>query len=457
MLKRVPKDQIRPGMWVNSITGWWFLHPFWSADFLLSAEDAASLRASRIKGIVIDTDKGADLAPVVSAPAPTPAALPSRPAESRPAYLARPRIPSSYAPAPRAPVREEVPARCNAAAEMGRANKIVRQSRKVMSKIFDQARLGKVVKTGQLEDLVADIAASVARNRSALTSILRLKTKDEYTYMHSVAVAALMVNLARELGFSDGQVRQAGVAGLLHDVGKMAVAEDVLNKAGKLTDAEFEEVKQHPERGHALLLQSGDVPAAALDVCLHHHEKVDGSGYPAGLAGEEISLLARMGAICDVYDAVTSNRPYKTPWSAAESIEKMRSWKGHFDEKLFEVFVRTIGIYPVGTLVRLTSGRLALVTDVERAHPTCPPVRVFMDADRNPLLPQDLELADADDEIVSAERAEEWGFTDWESFWHLLLKAPKSKPTPLPWLDGGAVPDRPEHSADTATALPKVA
>jgi putative nucleotidyltransferase with HDIG domain len=426
MLKRVPKDQIRAGMWVESIEGWWFLHPFWAAKFLISSDDAAIFRASRIKAIIIDTEKGTDLALPAGQPV-QPSAQPST--AIRPAALAKARV---YTPPPAKSAKAAVPAKCDSAAEMARASKIVRRSRKVMSQLFDQARLGKVVETGKLEDLVSDIAQSVSRNRSALASILRLKTKDEYTYMHSVAVAALMVNLARELGFSDSQVRQAGIAGLLHDVGKMAVADNVLNKAGSLTDEELAEVRTHPERGHALLLQSGDVPAAALDVCLHHHEKIDGTGYPRGLSGEDISLLARMGAICDVYDAITSDRPYKKPWSAAESIGKMRGWKGHFDEKLFEAFVRTVGIYPVGSLVQLVSGRLAVVTDIDRAHPTSPKVRVFLSAQGEALAPDDLDLSESGEEIAAAVKPNEWGFENWESFWPALLKAPRTKTVVLP-------------------------
>jgi len=140
-----------------------------------------------------------------------------------------------------------------------------------------------------------------------------------------------MVSLARQLGLSEDLVREAGLAGLLHDVGKMTMPVEVLNKPGSLTDAEFVVMRSHPERGHALLLAAGSIPASALDVCLHHHEKYDGSGYPYRLQGEAISLFARMGAVCDVYDAITSNRPYKKAWNPAESLARMAQWTGHFD------------------------------------------------------------------------------------------------------------------------------
>ncbi len=129
--------------------------------------------------------------------------------------------------------------------------------------------------------------------------------------MHSVAVCALMVALAKRMGMPDDQVREAGVAGLMHDVGKMMIASAVLNKPGRLTRDEFEIIKAHPELGVKILMDTQPVAASVIDVCLHHHEKVDGSGYPHGLKGDQISIFARMGAVCDVYDAITSDRPYK--------------------------------------------------------------------------------------------------------------------------------------------------
>src|SRR5690606_14238117 len=141
--------------------------------------------------------------------------------------------------------------------------------------------------------------------------ILRLKNKNEYTYLHSVAVCTLMVNAARYMGKSEAETRDYGMAGLLHDLGKMGIPDAILNKSGRLTDAEFEAVRNHPEHGYQVLRGSPNVPAMALDVCRHHHEKIDGTGYPFGLPADAISLVSRLGAVCDVYDALTSDRVYK--------------------------------------------------------------------------------------------------------------------------------------------------
>ena len=207
---------------------------------------------------------------------------------------------------------------------------------------------------------------------------------------------------------------------MLHDIGKMAIPNTVLNKPGKLTDSEFATVRGHPEAGSRMLIESKQVSALVLDVCLHHHEKMDGSGYPHRLEGEQISLCARMGAVCDVYDAITSNRPYKQGWDPAESIRKMAGWKGHFDPVVFQAFVKTVGIYPVGSLVRLESGRIGVVIEQQAKSLLAPRVKVFFSAKSKTPIPQevlDLSKLLGRDKIVSRESAEEWGFRNVDELW----------------------------------------
>jgi HD-GYP domain-containing protein (c-di-GMP phosphodiesterase class II) len=238
--------------------------------------------------------------------------------------------------------------------------------------------------------------------------------------MHSVAVCALMVALARQLGLDERQTREAGMAGLLHDLGKSLMPMEVLNKPGKLTDEEFRVIKSHPVEGHRLLVEGGAASAISLDVCLHHHEKVDGSGYPHGLAGDAISLHARMGAVCDVYDAITSNRPYKSGWDPAESIRKMTEWStGHFDARVFQAFVKSIGIYPTGSLVRLASGRLGVVIEQSPKSLLAPQVKVFFSTkSKTHIPPEIIDLSkQGAEKIVGREDAAAWGITDVDRFW----------------------------------------
>ena len=264
--------------------------------------------------------------------------------------------------------------------------------------------MGKALDTEHCLPLVNEIADSVQRNPGALVSLARLKTSDAYTFMHSVAVCALMVSLARQLQLSEAQAREAGMAGLVHDMGKALMPLEVLNKPGALTQEEFAIMKSHPEEGYKLLKEGGAVGPVSLDVCLHHHEKVNGRGYPKGLKGDEISLYAKMGAVCDVYDAITSNRPYKAGWDPADSLMKMAAWtkEGHFDERVFQAFVKSIGIYPTGSLVKLQSGRLAVVVEQGASSLLSPIVRVFFSTKSNQPIPVELlDLGKTVDQIVS--------------------------------------------------------
>jgi putative nucleotidyltransferase with HDIG domain len=392
-------------MYVHALEGSWFDHPFWRSKFLLTDPgDLQALRDSGVKALWIDIGKGVD---VETATPPT-ADVPPFAAEALAAATGPVALPMA-------------PQQCSVQEEMQRAAQLLKRSKQQVTSLFNEARLGKAVDPQQCLPLVEQISASLARNSSALLSLARLKTKDEYTYMHSVAVCALMVALARQLGLDEHEVHEAGMAGLLHDIGKMAMPLDVLNKPGKLSDGEFAVMRSHPERGHAMLLAAQtSVSDAVLDVCLHHHEKTDGSGYPHRLAGEQISRLARMGAICDVYDAITSDRPYKNAWDASGSLARMAQWQGHFDTQLLHAFVRTVGIYPVGSLVRVQSGRLGVVVEHNAQQLTAPRVKLFYSIRaRAAIVPVELDLSNpqCNDRIAGREDPAAWGFSNLDHLW----------------------------------------
>ena len=414
MLKKIPVTQVRLGMHLHALEGAWIDHPFWKTRFVLrDPADLLKLQQSSIQEVWIDPGKGLDVASDDAPGLPTPPRAPAPVAAA-----ASPRVPPTAQGAPvAAPVAPPPPSR-SLREELGQAAALYRQSQVQVTALFNEARLGKAIDAEQCLPLVEEISASVFRNPGALVSLARLKTADDYTYMHSVAVCALMVALGRELGLSEAECRDAGFAGLLHDMGKAAMPLEVLNKPGKLTDDEFTIMKSHPERGWEMLSETGHVSEGALDVCLHHHEKMDGSGYPHRLPAERISRLARMGAVCDVYDAITSNRPYKAGWDPAESIAKMASWKGHFDPAVFQAFVKSLGIYPVGSLVRLKSGKLAVVVEQNPGALTTPVVKVFFSTkSQMPMAPQLLDLAGSSDRIEARENPATWGFKHLDELW----------------------------------------
>lgn len=411
MLKRIGVGQLTLGMHLKEFCGSWMDHPFWRTGFvLLDAKDLQIILSSSIKEVWIDCAKGLDIAGGESA---------VLEAESdQQVEVDRRNVADN--------MRQITPVA--ASKEIARATKIVRQSKQAVVSMFEEARMGNTVDVGGAKLLVEEISDSVSRNPGALISLARLKTADDYTYMHSVAVCAMMVALAKQLGLDEAQVRSAGLAGLLHDLGKAVMPIEVLNKPGKLTDEEFSVIKSHPVEGHKMLLGGVNIDPIVLDVCLHHHEKTDGSGYPSGLKSPEISLFAKMGAVCDVYDAITSNRPYKAGWDPAESLRKMAEWaNGHFDPQVFQAFVKSMGIYPVGSLVQLSSGRIGVVVEQTSKSLTTPSVKVFFSTKSNlRILPQiiDLSRPENKEKIVSREDPAKWRFPDLHELWSGLPQTP---------------------------------
>ena len=401
-------------MYLEEICGAWIDNPFWRSRFVISdAKDIAMLRASKVREVWIDISKGSDVWPLttagelLSADGVEPGSA-QAPEAGQQALAGRFTGNASRAPVP-------------IAEELERATLICAAGREAVTSMFQEARMGNTVDAEAISDLVEEISNSVARNSSALISLARLKTVDDYTYMHSVAVCAMMIALARQLNLGEDAARSSGVAGLLHDVGKMLVPLEVLNKPGKLTDAEFAIVKNHPALGHQFLVDSRNIDPIALDVCLNHHEKVDGSGYPNGLKGDEISVFAKMGAVCDVYDAITSNRPYKSGWDPSESLRQMGLWaSGHFDLPVFQAFAKTLGIYPVGSLVRLKSGRIGVVMEQSKGALTLPVVKAFYivaSKERIPPLTIDLSARDCAEKIIGRENPRKWNFEDLDTLW----------------------------------------
>jgi putative nucleotidyltransferase with HDIG domain len=412
MLRTIDSDQLRSGMYIHKLLGAWVKHPFWRASFLASPDDVLRIQHSAVEQVVIDTTRGLDTECEAEADQTEPAAEPGSEVDVPQADP----VPAATAASP----SHGHAATSSFAAELQRARRICLDGRETVEAMFRDVRLGRTVNPEQAMPLVEQINASVMRHPNALISVARLKTADDYTYLHSMTVSALMSALARQLGMDEEQTLEAAMGGLLHDMGKAMTPLDILNKPGRLSESEFDVIRRHPNDGMQLLIDAGMDNPAVLQIALHHHEKMDGSGYPHRLEGEHISLMARMGAVCDVYDAVSSNRPYKQGWDPAESLRHMASWKGHFDPLVLQAFIKSLGIYPVGSLVRLASDKLAVVLEQTPGALLTPQVRAFYSArSRIQILIHDIDLSapGCQDRIVNIESPAQWGFKELEKLW----------------------------------------
>ncbi|WP_051378951.1 HD-GYP domain-containing protein [Derxia gummosa] len=397
-LLKIPAREARLGMFVHDIDRSWWSHDFLRARFLIEDDETLDKVRQLGKGdIVIDLSRSIELDRLAPAAATEPVAPPPCVAEPPPA-------PPRHAWLDAAPTSFEN--------ELAAARKLHARARGLIRETMREARLGQIGELPEVQSLAEDMVSSVMRNAGALVSLIGLKSKDDYTFMHSVAVGTLMIALGRQCDLSPEQLRAAGLAGLLHDVGKTRVPDAVLNKPGKLTPDEFAMIKLHPVTGHRLLMEAGHGDAATLDVVLRHHERLDGTGYPDGLKGDEISTLARISSIADVYDAVTSERCYHRAQPPTAVLRMLMKNVGtHFDDKLVRVFVKCVGIYPTGCLVRLESQRLAVVGEQHPTNALTPRVRVFFSLKSQSHVPvREIDLARSEDRIASFEDPRTWGF-----------------------------------------------
>jgi putative nucleotidyltransferase with HDIG domain len=409
MLKRIGAEHLQVGMYLEEFCCSWMDHPFWRSGFVITdVKDIERIRSSGISECWIDCRKGTDVASNQASVSLTEAGV----------QIEAELIQATHEPRPAE--------KTCAIDEYTRAAEICADAKQRVIAVFHEARMGKAIDAVGAQDLVEQVIDSVTRNSCALTSLARLKSSSEFTYMHCVAVCALMVALAQRLGLDHEDTRAAGLAGLLHDLGKAVLPIELLHKPEKLSEDEFDIIRRHPLEGTRLLQNCG-IGGAVLDACLNHHARVDGSGYPNQVKGNEISLLAKMAAVCDVYDAISSGRPYKKAWDPAESMRKMAEWtSGHFDPVIFHAFVKCIGIYPIGSLVRLTSGRLAVVVEQATTSLLTPSVKVFFSTQLNARIPEEIiDLSATSGEFIEArEDPAKWNFPDLFTLWSGLSHPP---------------------------------
>jgi putative nucleotidyltransferase with HDIG domain len=371
-------------MYVYDLDTAWDDHPFdWNCFMLEDAETLNLILASTKKEISIDTDLGEDdLKHSVSQ-----------------AFIAK-----------RSP-REE----------FEQAKELYANASKLMQNMMRDIRLGKQVELEQCNPIVDGIVDSMFNSPNALLPLAQMKTRDEYTFQHSVSVSALAVAFGRVLGMPQEEIKEFALGGFLHDVGKAEVPGYILNKPGKLDDAEFVIMKGHASSTAKLLKNVKGISEIAFNAACQHHERYDGAGYPRKLKGDEISLLGQALAIIDVYDAITSIRIYHKGMPPTEALKKLFEWGsgGHFNPELVQAFIKGIGIYPAGSLVRLSSEKLGIVREVLPDKLLQPVVQIIYDCQKMcSITPERVELSVSGDKIITHESFEKWGIS--QASWYAI-------------------------------------
>ncbi|WP_455385912.1 HD-GYP domain-containing protein [Acidihalobacter prosperus] len=391
---KVETDKLRIGMFVAELDRPWKGTPFLLQGFLLDSEDELAQLRELCRIVYIDPTRSTiKLGTVDSA---SPAADPRR-------------RPTPPAPAKARSVRRGPPPNLKGLAEPAAFRESLRQTagtqlraRRYLDRTFEDVRLGSSVDTDEAKQVVSNLVDSITTNVNAALWLTNLKKRDEYTSIHCLNVCVLSIAFARHLGFADEELRIIGLGALLHDLGKINTPPEILNKPGRLTSDEFAVMRKHPVDGYEMLCDGGDIPAQSLQIIRHHHERIAGNGYPDGWQGERIPVAVLITSVVDVYDAVTSDRCYHDGVPAHQGLQLLYDIApNNFGRELVEEFIRCIGIYPVGSLVELTTGALGVVLSADPLHRLKPLVRLVREPDGSPCYDGELinlaELSGHDD------------------------------------------------------------
>jgi putative nucleotidyltransferase with HDIG domain len=411
VIKKITVEQLQLGMYIHDLNCGWMEHGFLRNRFLLKGEsNLQKIQGLGIRELYIDTERGLDVA--------------LAPTEDEVEEALEHDLIEVAA--------EEGPAEEHAvplAEERVQARRIHSEALGLLSGLNEDIRLGRPVGLEHIDPLIEEIMGSVWRNQDALVGLSRMRRVGRYQIEHGINVATLMTAFARSLGMERPMVRDIAIGALLHDIGKTSLPSAILNKPGALTDEEVQVMRRHVAEGFRIAAQIPGIPKIALAIIAEHHERADGSGYPNQRTADQITRYGQMAAIVDVYDAITADRVYSKALEPHEALRKLLEWSAHhFNPELVQQFIRCMGIYPVGALVRLRSGRIGVVVESGRQGLFHPVVRVVMDANRRRFISvRDVDLSrlgkGSEERIVGAESPKSWGINTVE-----VLQLPSQTP-----------------------------
>ncbi len=359
MIKRIPISCLTPGMYVSGF--------HWDQDVESSYQKEGRIpdlktieliKKRGVKELFIDTERGIDVDAGVSQEE-----IEHEGEETLARY------------AEESPVLEK---KVSTTEELEKARKVHSRAKGMVETAMQRALHGEDVDIDGFKEVANDFIDSVSRNQNALACLSRIREKDAYLLEHSINVGVLMSILGKAMKLDRQALFEYVLGAILHDIGKILIPDEVLHKPGRLTEEEFGLMKKHSTFSRDILVKSGDLSEATINVAYQHHERLDGTGYPQGLNGDAISLEAKMAAVVDVYDAITADRCYHKGIPPTLALKRMLEWTGsHLDKEILHTFICAMGIYPVGSLVELTSGKLAVVSEINSKDQKQPLVKVI--------------------------------------------------------------------------------
>ncbi|MFL6651559.1 MAG: HD-GYP domain-containing protein [Sulfurifustaceae bacterium] len=382
MRKKIDVRDLQLGMYVAELDRPWLETPFLFQGFELREHDTMSKLRELCKYVWIETDSGKDYVPPARG---------GRAAIERMQKLAqedeaiRQKIRNLTTEAITRHTRPPYQDQTSFEQELTQAKGIHVDARDVLHQTMRDVQRGKPIDIQLARKVVNRMVDSILRNPDALVCLSQLKEVSEYTALHSVRSAILALTFGRHLALPREDLNILGIGALLHDIGMARVPAEILAKKGALSEKEFETMTKHAVWGLEIARTSGAVPPAALDLIAHHHERADGSGYPLKRKQNAISPSGYIGAIVDVYDAITSDRIYDTGLSAEDALRRMYEWREKdFDAPLVEDFIRCMGIFPIGSLVELSTGSVGVVITINRARRLKPKIALVLTASKTP-------------------------------------------------------------------------
>lgn len=336
---KVPVDVLEIGMYVSELDRPWIETPFIFQGFLITNENELDQLHQYCEYVFIDRDKSQVKIPE-----------------------ARLRKLEEVENAPVIETRQPMPYLKQFEEEFPRAKKLYERVHAQIKSSFKDVRIGRALRSAEIKNSVEEITQSIVRNPDAMLLMTNMKAMDDYMVVHSLNVCILSLIFARFLAVEERDMQDLGMGALLHDIGEIRLPKELLNKPSELTPEEHATMQKHTEYGASILHNNGGIPEQAIDIALHHHERVDRSGYPSKLGGPEISLNAKIVGIVDVYDSLTSTTPYRSYISSTDALKSMYDWRGTlFDSMLVENFIQCLGIYPVGSTLELNNGEVGIV------------------------------------------------------------------------------------------------